>query len=102
MVEVYVCGIKCPKMCLKINGSVKTPWHRPSMGVARSRLRAPVMMMTMVIVKVVMMVMVMVMILNHRRDQYLGSGNNQGLDPGNVGLSRKGPRTLVYRAFDTY
>ena len=24
-------------MCLKINWSVKTPWHRPSMGVARSR-----------------------------------------------------------------
>ena len=48
------------------------------MGVARSGLWAPVMMMTMVIVKVVMTVMVM-MILNYRRDQYLGSGNNQGL-----------------------
>ena len=71
------------------------------MGVAHSRLRAPVMMMTMVIVKVVMMVMVMMM-LNYRRDQYLGSGNNQGLDLGNVDLPRKGPRTLVYRAFDTY
>ena len=71
------------------------------MGVARSWLWAPVMMMTMVIVKVVMMVMVMMM-LNHRRDQYLGSGNNQGLNIGNVGLPRKGPRTLVYRAFDTY
>ena len=31
---------KCPKMCHKINWSVKTPWHRPSMGVARSGLRA--------------------------------------------------------------
>ena len=30
------------KMCLKINRSVKTPWHRPSiMGVACSRLWAP-------------------------------------------------------------
>ena len=28
-------------MCLKINRSVKTPWHRPSMGVARSGLWAP-------------------------------------------------------------
>ena len=28
-------------MCLKINWSEKAPWHRPSMGVARSRLRAP-------------------------------------------------------------
>ena len=28
-------------MCIKINWSVKTPWHRPSMGVARSRLWAP-------------------------------------------------------------
>ena len=55
------------------------------MGVARSGLWAPMMMMTMVIVKVVIMVMVMMM-LNHRRDQYLGSGNNQGLDLGNVGL----------------
>ena len=48
------------------------------MGVARSGLWAPVMMMTILIVKVVMTVMVM-MILNYRRDQYLGSGNNQGL-----------------------
>ena len=73
------------------------------MGVARSRLWAPVMMMIVkvVIVKVVMMVMV-VMMLNHRRDQYLRLGNNQGLNLGNVGLPRKGPRTLVYRAFDTY
>ena len=29
-------------MCLKINWSVKAPWHRPSMGVARSGLWAPV------------------------------------------------------------
>jgi len=72
------------------------------MGVARSYLWAPVLlMMTMVIVKVVMMVMVMMM-LNYRRVQYLGSGNNQGLDLGNVCLPRKGPRTLVYRAFDNY
>ena len=85
VVEVYVCGKKCPKM-----------W--PSVGVARSGLWAPVMMMTMVIVKVVMVIMM----LNYRQDQYLGSGNNQGLDLGNVGLSRKGPRTLVYQAFDTY
>ena len=28
-------------MCLKINRSVKTPWHSPSMGVARSGLWAP-------------------------------------------------------------
>ena len=28
-------------MCLKINRSVKTPWHRPSIGVARSGLWAP-------------------------------------------------------------
>ena len=28
-------------MCLKINWSVKTPWHRPSMGVARSGLWIP-------------------------------------------------------------
>ena len=73
------------------------------MGVARSWLWAPLMMMTMVIVKVVMMVMMMMMLDYRRlRDQYLGSGNNQGLDLGNVGLPRKGPRTLVYRAFDTY
>ena len=45
------------------------------MGVARSGLWAPVMMMTMVIVKVVMVMMM----LNYRQDQYLGSGNNQGL-----------------------
>ena len=32
----------CPKMYLKINRSVKTPWHRPSMGVARSGLWAAV------------------------------------------------------------
>ena len=32
----------CPKMCLKINRSVKTPWHRPSVGVARSGLWAAV------------------------------------------------------------
>lgn len=60
------------------------------MGVVRSGLWAPVMMMTMVIVKVVMVIMM----LNYRQDQ--------GLDLGNVGLSRKGPRTLVYQAFDTY
>ena len=59
------------------------------MGVARSGLWAPVMMMTMVIVKVVMTVNVMMM-LNYRRDQYLGSGNNQGLDLGNVGLGVSG------------
>ena len=29
-------------MCVKINWSFKTPWHRPSMGVARSGLWAPV------------------------------------------------------------
>ena len=29
-------------MCLKINRSVKTPCHRPSMGIARSGLWAPV------------------------------------------------------------
>ena len=34
----YFRGKKCPKMCLKINWSVNTPWHRPSMGVARSGL----------------------------------------------------------------
>ena len=34
-------GKNCPKMCLKINRSVKTPWHSPSMGVARSGLWAP-------------------------------------------------------------
>ena len=28
-------------MCIKINWSVKTPWHRPSMRVARSGLWAP-------------------------------------------------------------
>ena len=28
-------------MCLKINWSVKTPWHRPSMGFVRSGLRVP-------------------------------------------------------------
>ena len=52
------------------------------MGVARSRLWAPVMMMIVkvVIVKVVMMVMV-VMMLNHRRDQYLRLGNNQRAQP---------------------
>ena len=38
----YFRGKKCLKMCLKINCSVKTPWHRPSMGVARSGLWAPV------------------------------------------------------------
>ena len=59
------------------------------MGVACSGLWAPVMMMTMVIVKVVMTVNVMMM-LNYRRDQYLGSGNNQGLDLGNVGLRVSG------------
>ena len=32
---------KCPKMCLKINWSVKTPWHRPSMRVALSGLWVP-------------------------------------------------------------
>ena len=32
----------CPKMCLKINRSVKTPWHRPSVEVARSGLWAAV------------------------------------------------------------
>ena len=37
----YFRGKKCPEMCLKINRSVKTPWHRPSMGVARSWLWAP-------------------------------------------------------------
>ena len=37
----YFHGKKCPKMCLKINWSVKTPWHWPSMGVARSGLWAP-------------------------------------------------------------
>ena len=35
-------GKKYPKMCLKINWSVKTPSRRPSMGVARSTLWAPV------------------------------------------------------------
>ena len=34
-------GKKCPKMCLKINCSVKTLLHKPSMGVARSGLWAP-------------------------------------------------------------
>ena len=37
----YFRGKRCPKMCLKINSSVKTPWHRPSMGVARSGLWVP-------------------------------------------------------------
>ena len=32
----------CPKMCLKIKRSVKTPWHRPSVGVAHSGLWAAV------------------------------------------------------------
>ena len=31
---------KCPRMCLKINLSVKTWWHRPSMVVTRSGLWA--------------------------------------------------------------
>ena len=33
-------GKNCPKMCLKINRSVKTPWNRPSVGVALSGLWA--------------------------------------------------------------
>ena len=36
MVEILFSPEKVgPKMCLKVNWSVKTPWHRPSMGVAR-------------------------------------------------------------------
>ena len=35
-------GKNCPKMCLKINRSVKTPCHRPSVGVALSGLWAAV------------------------------------------------------------
>ena len=41
MVEILFSRENCPKMCLKINWSLKTPWHRHSMGVARS-LWAPV------------------------------------------------------------
>ena len=42
MVDILFREKKCPKMCLKINSSVKTPWQRPSTGVARSGLWAPV------------------------------------------------------------
>ena len=38
----YFRGKRCLEMCLKINWSIKTPWHRPSMGVARSGLWAPI------------------------------------------------------------
>ena len=38
----YFRGKKCPRMCLKINLSVKTLWHRPSMGVTRFALWVPV------------------------------------------------------------
>ena len=34
-------GTGCPKMCLRINWSVKTRGNRPSIGVARSSLWAP-------------------------------------------------------------
>ena len=37
MVEIlFFCGKMCPKMCLKINWFIKTPWHRLSMRVTRS------------------------------------------------------------------
>ena len=39
--DPYFAGKKSPEMGLKINWSVKTPRHRPSMGVARSGLWAP-------------------------------------------------------------
>ena len=41
MVEILLSREKMPLMCIKINWSVKTPWHRPSMRVARSGLWAP-------------------------------------------------------------
>ena len=41
MLEVLFSREKVPKMCLKINCFVKTPLHKPSMGVARSGLWAP-------------------------------------------------------------
>ena len=34
--ELPLRGGKCSKMYLKINRSMKTPWHRPRGGVARS------------------------------------------------------------------
>ena len=37
----YFRGKKYPKICLKIYWSIKTPWHRPRMGLARSGLWAP-------------------------------------------------------------
>ena len=39
--DSYFAEKKSPEMGLKINWSVKTPRHRPSMGVARSGLWAP-------------------------------------------------------------
>ena len=39
---VFWTSLKCPKMFLKINWSIKTLWHRPSMGVAFSGLWVPV------------------------------------------------------------
>ena len=38
MVEILFSQEKCHKTCLKINWFVKTPLHRPSVGVARSGL----------------------------------------------------------------
>ena len=34
---LFFCGKMCPKMCLEINWFIKTPWHRLSMRVTRSR-----------------------------------------------------------------
>ena len=40
IIDVVEFLFSCPKMCLKINLSVKTPWRRPSKGVSNSELWA--------------------------------------------------------------